>query len=95
MRDYIADGTITGSKVITSGKILSPTTKGNSSFGTLYKEVDSPSEMTVSYTHLDVYKRQIQHNVGDLFQRIVDIRLCALAGGDIPVSYTHLSSRWR
>ena len=45
VRDYIADGTITGSRVITSGKILSPTTKGNSSFGTLYKEVDSPSEM--------------------------------------------------
>ena len=42
VRDYIADGTITGSRVITSGKILSPTTKGNSSFGTLYKEVDTP-----------------------------------------------------
>ena len=45
VRDYIADGTITGSRVITSGKILSPTTTGNSSFGSLYKEVDTPSEM--------------------------------------------------
>ena len=35
----------------------------------------------VSYTHLDVYKRQ-----GDLFQRIVDIRLCVFAGGDVPLA---------
>lgn len=45
VRDYIADGTLTGCRVITSGKILSPTTRGNASFGTLYKEVDSPADM--------------------------------------------------
>ncbi len=45
VRDYIANGTLTGARVITSGKILSPTTKGNSSFGTLYKEIDGPEAM--------------------------------------------------
>lgn len=45
VRDYVANGTLTGCRVITSGKILTPTTRGNSSFGTLYKEVDSPADM--------------------------------------------------
>ena len=33
--------------------------------------------------HQHPYIQGIQHNVGDLFQRIVDIRLCTLAGGDV------------
>ena len=45
VRDYINNGTLTGCRVITSGKILTPTTRGNSSFGSLYKEVDSPADM--------------------------------------------------
>lgn len=45
VRDNIANGLLTGARVITSGKILSPTTRGNSSFGSLYKEVDSAGEM--------------------------------------------------
>ena len=36
--------------------------------------------------HQHPHIQGIQHNVGDLFQRIVDIRLCALAGGDIPLA---------
>ena len=34
--------------------------------------------------HQHPHIQGIQHNVGDLFQRIVDIRLCILAGGDVP-----------
>ena len=45
VRDYINNGTLTGCRVITSGKILTPTTRGNSSFGAMYKEVDSPADM--------------------------------------------------
>lgn len=45
VRDYINNGTLTGCRVITSGKILTPTTRGNCSFGSLYKEVDSPADM--------------------------------------------------
>ena len=36
--------------------------------------------------HQHSHIQRIQHNVGDLFQRIVDIRLCTLAGGDIPLA---------
>lgn len=45
VRDAINRGIFTGARVITSGKILSPTTKGNDSFGTLYKEIDGPEGM--------------------------------------------------
>lgn len=45
VRDAINTGVVTGTRVITSGKILTPITRGNSSFGTLYKEVDDPAQM--------------------------------------------------
>lgn len=45
VRDAVCAGIIDGARVITSGKILTPTTRGNSSFGTLYKEVDDPNQM--------------------------------------------------
>ncbi len=45
VRDAVAEGIVQGCRVITSGKILSPTTKGNSSFGTLYKEIDCADDM--------------------------------------------------
>lgn len=45
VRDAVEAGIVQGCRVITSGKILSPTTKGNSSFGTLYKEIDSADKM--------------------------------------------------
>lgn len=38
-------GTINCSKVIACGKIISPTTKGNECFGSLYWEIDDPKEM--------------------------------------------------
>lgn len=41
IRDYINSGLLTGARVVAAGKILTPTTRGNSSFGPLYKEVDS------------------------------------------------------
>jgi imidazolonepropionase-like amidohydrolase len=44
-RDAVAEGLIQGARVITSGKIVTPTTRGNSSFGSLYLEVDDPAEM--------------------------------------------------
>lgn len=45
VRDAVDEGIIEGTRVITSGKIVSPIAKGNSSFGTLYEEVDRPDEM--------------------------------------------------
>ena len=54
--------------------------------------------MTVSYTHLDVYKRQAQGKM-DLerkgkqsYQGWMFVRLLAFSNGDLqaPVSYTHL-----
>lgn len=45
VRDNINRGVLTGARVITSGKILTPTTRGNSSFGTLYKEIDGAEAM--------------------------------------------------
>lgn len=45
IRDAINEGVLTGARVITSGKIITPTTRGNSSFGTLYKEIDDPAQM--------------------------------------------------
>lgn len=45
VRDAINKGILTGTRVITSGKILTPTTRGNSSFGTLYEEVDGAEAM--------------------------------------------------
>ena len=53
------------------------------------------SDAPVSYTHLDVYKRQIQYNVLYLFQRIcrnitVEYGSSRLDDSHIPVSYTHL-----
>ena len=45
VRDAINEGVATGARVITSGKIISPTTRGNSSFGSLYKEIDDPAQM--------------------------------------------------
>lgn len=45
VRDAVEAGIVQGCRVITSGKILSPTTKGNSSFGTLYKEIDNADEL--------------------------------------------------
>lgn len=44
VRDYINSGVLTGSRIITSGKILSPTAVGNDSFGTLYEEFDDPGK---------------------------------------------------
>lgn len=45
VRDAINRGIVQGARVITSGKIVSPVAKGNSSFGSLYWEVDDPREM--------------------------------------------------
>ena len=50
---------------------------------------------TVSYTHLDVYKRQIQANMNKAHRdRIAFIRICSgkfAKGMEVePVSYTHL-----
>ena len=47
----------------------------------------------VSYTHLDVYKRQILNDVtGDLWKYGVldDVKNLAFNASSIPVSYTHL-----
>lgn len=44
VRDYINSNVITGARIITSGKILSPTAVGNDSFGTLYEEFDDPGK---------------------------------------------------
>lgn len=57
VRDYINNGTLTGCRIIASGKILTPTTRGNSSFGSLYKEVDSPADM------LRVCRQEMEHGV--------------------------------
>lgn len=57
VRDYINNGTLTGCRIITSGKILTPTTRGNSSFGSLYKEVDSPADM------LRVCRQEVEQGV--------------------------------
>ena len=45
VRDAVNRGIIQGTRIITSGKIVSPIAKGNKSFGTLYEEVDRPDEM--------------------------------------------------
>lgn len=45
IRDAVNRGIIQGTRIITSGKIISPIAKGNKSFGTLYEEVDRPDEM--------------------------------------------------
>ncbi|MBQ6622704.1 MAG: amidohydrolase family protein [Mogibacterium sp.] len=45
VRDAVESGIVEGARIITSGKIISPVAKGNSSFGTLYWEVDDPREM--------------------------------------------------
>lgn len=45
VRDAINEGVLTGARVITSGKIITPTTKGNASFGPLYTEIDDPAQM--------------------------------------------------
>lgn len=44
IRDAIDSGVIQGPRVITSGKILTPTAKGNKSFGILYREIDKPED---------------------------------------------------
>src|SRR5699024_7598969 len=36
--------------------------------------------------HQHPHIQRIQHNVRGLFQRIVDVWLCALAGGDVPLA---------
>ncbi len=45
VRDAVNRGVIQGARIITAGKIISPTAKGNESFGTLYWETNSPEEM--------------------------------------------------
>ena len=48
----------------------------------------------VSYTHLDVYKRQVKYfrvnPVNDKVIGLDDIKIIRHGGGYIPVSYTHL-----
>lgn len=44
-RDAVNRGIIQGARIITAGKIISPTAKGNESFGTLYWETDNPEDM--------------------------------------------------
>ncbi|MEA4846764.1 MAG: amidohydrolase family protein [Clostridiaceae bacterium] len=44
VRDAVESGLIQGARVITSGKILSPTTRGNECFGSLYLEFDNPDD---------------------------------------------------
>jgi len=48
LRDAIEEGIIVGPRVITSGKCISPFAKGNSTFGSLYYEVNSPEEITAA-----------------------------------------------
>lgn len=43
-REAVESGIIQGARIITSGKILSPTTRGNECFGTLYLETDNPAD---------------------------------------------------
>lgn len=45
VRDGVRRGLFPGARVITAGKIISPTAKGNASFARLYWEVDDPSQM--------------------------------------------------
>ena len=45
IRDAIARGLIDGPRVITSGKCITPTAKGNDTFPNLYLEVDDPERM--------------------------------------------------
>ena len=55
--------------------------------GTLFGSNMKDGSICLLYTsHQHPHIQRIQHNVGDLFQRIVDVRLCALAGGDIPLA---------
>lgn len=45
VRDAVSEGVIDGCRIISSGKIISPTAKGNESFGSLYWETDEPKDM--------------------------------------------------
>ena len=45
VRDAINDGVICGPDVISCGLIITPTAKGNGTFGNLYKEVDNPRDI--------------------------------------------------
>ena len=47
-----------------------------------------PGEEPVSYTHLDVYKRQGVH--GSRESKGYEAAITALATATVPVSYTHL-----
>lgn len=44
-RDAVKRGTTAGARIITCGKILTPSTKGNATFGNMYQEVDDPAQM--------------------------------------------------
>ena len=56
--------------------------------------------VAVSYTHLDVYKRQTEGKKADLFSKVRSGKVRVLlgstakmgAGTNVPVSYTHLRS---
>lgn len=45
VRDAIKDKIIEGPRIITSGKCITPTTRGNKTWGTLYEIVNDPSDM--------------------------------------------------
>ena len=45
VRNAINDGVICGPDVISCGLIITPTAKGNGTFGNLYKEVDNPRDI--------------------------------------------------
>lgn len=57
VRDYIEKGVLSGARVITAGKILSPTAVGNECFGALYEEFDSPDKA------LELCRREKAHGV--------------------------------
>ena len=45
VRDAVNSGVVDGARIITSGKCVTPTTRGNSTWGSLYEVVDDPAQM--------------------------------------------------
>lgn len=45
VRDAVRDGVICGPDIISCGLIITPTAKGNGTFGSLYREIDNPRDL--------------------------------------------------
>lgn len=73
IRDSINSGVLTGSRIYTAGKILSPTAMGNDSFGTLYEEFDGPERA------LEICRKEKVHGV-DLIKYMVTGAVLNLGG---------------